>query len=212
MVEDTKRRARQQGRKRLKRAVLALLTLVVTVGVVVAVYDLGGGKDESVGTQGGEAQPAELSPAQQGRVGQLMRRLESNPKDVKTLVAIGNVYFGARDYDTAGGWMERAVRLQPGNATARLALGAAQFNLGATQEAQRSWQRVLAEDPKNVEAYYDLGFLYVSKDPPDMKRTKQMWGKVVELAPGTSVAKLVSTHLKGLEKAGDAQASPESKR
>lgn len=193
--------SREQGRKRLKRVAIALVTLVVTVGVVVVVYHLGSGGDKTGSASTGEGQTAELSPAQQEQVGQLMRRLAANPKDVKTLVALGNTYFEARDYDTAGGWMERAVRLQPRNVTARLALGAAQFNLGATQEAQRSWQRVISEDPKNVEAYYDLGFLYVSKNPPDMKQTKRMWKKVVELAPGTSVAKLVSTHLKGLEKA-----------
>ena len=69
---------------------------------------------------------------------------------------------------------------------ARLALGAAKFNLGDVADAQRDWLRVIALDPENVEAYYDLGFLYLSEDPPDMARAKKMWRKVVELAPGSS--------------------------
>ena len=86
---------------------------------------------------------------------------------------------------------------------ARLALGAAQFNLGDVADARRQWLRVIALDPKNVEAYYDLGFLYLSKDPPDMAAAKEMWRKVVEMAPpGSDVAKTVATHLKGLENSG----------
>lgn len=192
----------QQGRIRLRRAGLAVITLLVTVGVVIGVYNLGGGGSEPGAQSADASQPHELSPAAQERVGQLMRSLAAHPKDAATLVALGNVYFKAGDYDTAGGWMERALELRPGDVTARLALGAAQFNLGATGEARRSWLHVIAADPKRVEAYYDLGFLYISKSPPDLANARRMWHKVIELAPGTEVAKLVATHLKGLEKAG----------
>ena len=53
--------------------------------------------------------------------------------------------------------------------------------------------------PRNVEAYYDLGFLYLSKKPSDTARAKAAWSKVIEIAPKSAVAKTIATHLKGLD-------------
>jgi len=191
------------GRTRgLKRLGVAIVALAVTVGVVVAVYNAGG--DGTGSQQVGAAQSQGLSPADRARVGELMGRLEKNSEDVGTLVALGDIYFQAEDYAHAGSWMEQAVSLAPGNLKARLALGASQYNLGEVADARAQWEEVISLDPKNVEAYYDLGFLYLSKDPPNLAKAKQLWRKVVEMAPpGSAVAKTVATHLKGLEKAAE---------
>lgn len=192
-------RARAARPSPLKRAVVAVAVLAITAGVVVGVYNLGGSQDKA--KPQGAAEGPTLNPAQEARVSKLMRKLKSKPKDVTTLVALGNIFFEARDFNNAGGWMKQALTIDPGNVKARMALGAAEFNIGDTKGAQRDWLRVVAADPKNVEAYYDLGFLYVSRKQPDLADAKKMWGKVVELAPNSNVAKTVSTHLKGLEKA-----------
>jgi cytochrome c-type biogenesis protein CcmH/NrfG len=188
---------------------VGVITLAITVGVVIAVYNAGG-QDEpaSTGTGGSEAR---LSPSDEARVTKLMKKVEANPKDAATLVSLGDVFFKAGDYNNAGGWMEQALAVEPQNVDARLALGASQFNLNDVSEARKQWEQVVSFDPKNVEAYYDLGFLYLSEDPPQMEKTKQMWRKVVELAPpGSSVAKTVATHLKSLEKGEAGAGAPGS--
>jgi cytochrome c-type biogenesis protein CcmH/NrfG len=198
-----------RGPSPLRRTATAVVALAVTVAVVVAVYDMGGGgKDEAKPQNGGAAEAPALSPGDEARVSRLMRKLKASPRDVATLVQLGNVFFNAHDYNGAGAWMKRAVAIDPGNVSARLALGASEFNLGDVADARRDWLRVVAEDPKNVEAYYDLGFLYVSKDPPEMAEAKKMWGRVVALAPDSAVAKTVATHLKGLEKSASAASAP----
>ncbi len=73
----------------------------------------------------------------------------------------------ARPREREGAPGARCVRVQPGRRRRRPA------GLAPCHRA----------DPKNVEAYYDLGFLYVSRTPPDMAEAKKMWGKVVALAP-----------------------------
>jgi cytochrome c-type biogenesis protein CcmH/NrfG len=194
---------------RLRRIGMAIATLAITVGVVVAVYNAGGGQGEPPSRDTGAAEAQRLSPGEEARVARLMKKLDANPKDTASYVALGNIFFKAGDYNSAGDWMERAVAIEPGNVKARLALGAAKFNLGDAADARRDWLRVIAVDPKNVEAYYDLGFLYLSKDPPEMAAAKRMWRKVLEMAPpGSSVAKTVATHLEGLEKASSATATP----
>lgn len=183
-----------------RRVAIGMVAVVVSATIVVGVYDMGGGQDKARSREGAATEQQGLTSAQRGRVSQLMQRLKAEPKDVATLVALGDVFFAAHDYNSAGGWMKRAVEVDPRSSMARLALGAAEFNVGDATDARRDWLRVVAADPKNVEAYYDLGFLYVSRQPPDMATAKKMWGKVIALAPNSAVAKTVATHIKGLEK------------
>lgn len=193
---------------RPRRIAVWVATLAVAVGVVIAVYNLGGGQGEPASRQTEAAGQQGLNPGDQARAARLMRKLDANPKDAASLVALGDLYFKAGDYGTAGGWMEQAVAIEPRNAMARLALGAAMFNLGDAAGARRQWLRVIAIDPDNVEAYYDLGFLYMSKDPPEMVKAKRMWRKVVALAPDSAAAKTVATHLDGVKESGSPPATP----
>ena len=42
-----------------------------------------------------------------------MVKLKANPKDAATLIALGDIYFKARDYNNAGGFMKSAVASDP---------------------------------------------------------------------------------------------------
>lgn len=183
----------------VNRVAVGAVALVVIIAVIVAVYNLGGGKSETASQKTGASQAPRLSTADQERVAGLMKKVDANSNDVATLIKLGDIYFKAGDYESAGGWMDQAVKIDPKNVTALLALGAAQFNLNGIGDAQRQWLRVIAIDPKNVEAYYDLGFLYLSKKPPDKVSARAAWKKVVELKPKSDVAKTVADHLKGLD-------------
>ena len=50
-------------------------------------------------------------------------------------------------------------------------------------------------DPKKAEAYYDLGFLKLSKTPPDSAGAKALWDKVIELDPNGPLAQKVQNHM-----------------
>jgi hypothetical protein len=58
---------------------------------------------------------------------------------------------------------------------------------------------VLKLDPKNIEAYYDLGFMYLNQNPPDMANVTLNWNKVIEIDPTSSIAQTVRTHLAALQ-------------
>lgn len=202
-------RARLWGSPKRRRISVAVAA-VATVALVVGIYRMGG---ES-GVESTQAAVSATPAAQidQDRVSSLTRKIAKNPNAVASYIQLGDLYFQAGDYAAAADWMGRAVKLRPANVTARLALGAAWFNLGRRKDAERHWQSVVATNPKNVEAHYDLGFLYLSATPPDMARVKAEWGKVVELAPDSDVAKTVAAHLDQLETSpaptGGAKVSP----
>jgi Flp pilus assembly protein TadD len=182
------------------RLLLAVVGIAAATVIGVAVYE--SGKPSSA-----SAEPAATTSAtdpsapqvDETQVAQLMQKISANPNDLAALTALGDLYFQAGDYNTAGGWMAKVVAIKPKDVKARLALGAAQFNLGNVAAAEKEWKQVVALDPKNVEAYYDLGFLYLSKKPADNAKAKAAWAKVVAIAPNSEVAKTIATHLKTLD-------------
>jgi len=178
-----------------RRHLAVALGVAAAIAVVVGVYRMGGGSTGQEAAQPAATQASSGAQVDPSKVAALMQKVATSPASAAPLIQLGDLYFQAGDYASAADWMGRAVKLRPGNATARLALGAAWFNLGRRTNAEREWRRVVAANPKSVEAHYDLGFLYLSANPPDKARVRAEWGKVVALAPKSDVAKTVAAHL-----------------
>ena len=195
--------ARSGGVLLSNRFLIGVVSVAAAVVIGIVVYQSGSPSSTSAaaGQTTTTTDPTATTTPQvdQAQVAALMTKISANPKDAAALSALGDIYFQAGDYNTAGGWMAKVVALQPKNLKAHLALGAAQFNLGNVAEAERQWKQVVAADPRNVEAYYDLGFLYLSKKPSDTAAARAAWSKVVEIAPNSAVAKTIATHMKGLD-------------
>ena len=188
------------------RALVAALAVVAFVTVGYAVY--ASGAPAVPGVTGTPAPEASGQPQiDTAKVAELMGKIQADPKDIASLQALGDLYFGVADYATAADWEAKVLDLEPTNTTAMLGLGAAEYNQGNATGAATQWRAVLAIDPKNIEAHYDLGFMYFSQDPPDIAQTTAEWNAVIEIAPDSDIAKTVATHLKTLE-AWAASASP----
>jgi cytochrome c-type biogenesis protein CcmH/NrfG len=192
----------------IRRAAIVLAGAVAVVGVAFGGYSLGA----PAATPAPSAAAGADEAAFQQQVAGLMQKLAANPSDVAALVALGNLYYQAQDYASAQSWMQKVLAIDPKHVDGLLAYGAASFNLSEYETAETAWKQVLALEPDNVEAYYDLGFLYFSDSPPEIDRVREMWGKVVELAPDTAIAKTVGSHLKSLDSlaSGAPAASPAS--
>lgn len=178
----------------LRRVLLAAGGVVAAVAIVFAVYSAGA-TSAVPGIDGTPAPESSTATLDTARVGELMSKLQANPQDVATLSQLGDLYFQAQDYKTAGDWMTKILAVDPKNISALLGLGAAQFNQGDSAGAEKQWRAVIAIEPQNQEAYYDLGFMYLSENPPDMANVAAMWNRVIEIDPTTDVAKTVKTHL-----------------
>jgi tetratricopeptide (TPR) repeat protein len=180
------------------RLAVAAAVLMGTVAIAVIGYNAG---SPSVPGLTGTPAPEVLAGTQvdAARVSDLMQRISANPNDTTSLQALGDIYYGAGDFETAALWMEKVIAVDSANLTARLALGAALFNVGKPDDAEQQWRQVLVTDPNNLEAHYDLGFMYLSRNPPDMANVKAEWNRVIEIAPNSTTAKSVATHLQSLE-------------
>ncbi len=150
---------------------LALVGATVAAIGIVAVFGFNaGGSAQAIGANpGASAAPAASAPVlDQAKVAELMGKIQANPKDADSLMALGDEYYKIGDFATAGDWFTKVTALEPTNVRGFLALGATGFNSGDLDAAEVAWRKALDIDPKSVEANYDLGFLYFNRQPPDM--------------------------------------------
>jgi len=186
---------------RVRPYLLWVLVPLLVVGISFGVFRMG--KSSSVpginGTPTSSATTAAagaVKPVDPAKAAALMTKIVANPKDLVSLQALGDLYFGAGDYKTAGTWENKILAVDPKNQTALLALGAAQFNQGNTVAAKKTWLFAAGLYPKSAVVHYDLGFLYLSQTPSDKVNMTLEWNKVIAIDPNSEIAKTVAKHLK----------------
>jgi cytochrome c-type biogenesis protein CcmH/NrfG len=174
---------------------------VAAIGIVV-VLGFNAGNTRAGGIAAGVT-PAPSAAAStpvldQAAVAALMVKIQANPKDADSLMALGDAYYRTGDFKTAGDWFAKVTAVEPTNVRGFLALGATAFNQGDPATAETAWKQAVTIDEKNVEAHYDLGFLYLNRQPADMVGVQREWTRVVQLAPDSDIAKTVKAHLDAL--------------
>lgn len=143
--------------------------------------------------------PAPTPPLDALRVAELKRQLRQHPTDTRALMELADAYYAAQRYEDAAIYLDRLLAIRPRHVQALLARGAIHFNLGHPARAEKLWTKVVALAPDNQEAHYDLGFLYLTQDPPDWESVKREWETVIALDPSSTIAQMVQSHLDTLE-------------
>ncbi len=187
------------GSSRVKRFGIIGAVAVAAVVVVAGVYQLGAASNSPGSIASASQQPQASAGVDQARVSDLMAKVQADPTDSASMMQLGDVFYVAGDFGAAATWFGKALAVDPTDSDAQLALGAALFNAGDMEGAEAAWIAVVEREPDNVEAHYDLGFLYLNQEPPDMDGVQREWGKVVELAPDSDVAQTVKAHLDAFE-------------
>ena len=179
------------------------------------------------------AQAAVAVPSRASARKRLLKRLAIGAVGAVAAIAIGvGVYnmgassvpgfTGAAAPEASGGpsldqarvaALMQKISANPKDVASLQALGDLYFQAGDYRTAADWAKKILAIDDKNLEAHYDLGFMYLSKNPPDIANARLEWDKVIAIAPNSDVAKTVATHLQSLTgspgpSAGGAAASP----
>jgi len=175
--------------------ILAVLAGIAVLAVgAVAIYQFGA----TPAVTGAQSTPAPTSALDQARVAALMSRIQADPNDTAALLELGDAFLAADDFATAATWLEKLVTLEPDNIDGRLLLGVARYRLGEEDAAKALWLAVLEAEPDNVEAHYDLGYLYLNQVPPDYDGLRREWGEVVRLDPDSDLAAFAKQHLDAL--------------
>lgn len=206
---------RPASAKRRRSPLVPLSIAAVAVAVVVGVYQWGGPADPATAGQsttaaapadsgsGGDmnaAMPAATPPElDEDLVADLQARIAADPQDTAALKELANEYSRTAHFRKASETQARIVEIDPQDMDARVALGVAHFNMDEHDQAEQIWNEVIAEDPDNIHAYYDLGFLYFASEPPQTAKAEEAWKKVVEIEPDSELAATVTSHLERFE-------------
>jgi tetratricopeptide (TPR) repeat protein len=84
-------------------------------------------------------------------------------KDAWTYYRISESYNYLKKKNEAKNWMKLAVELAPYNLEFRNKLASLYFGLNKINLAQEEWEFILKENNKNISAYSNLGYLFLSK-------------------------------------------------
>lgn len=194
---------RASGTRRRPPWLFLLIGVVLGLGVYWSVATLGDSSSHLPANHPATSAPASASatpePLDQALVDRLLARLATTPTDQAALTELVTEYLRVERYADAATWQARLVALTPTDKDNRLILGVALFSDSQFAPAEEQWLKAAELDPADPAPWYNLGFLYLSLDPPQDDRTEAAWRKVVELAPGTSMAETVGEHLDRLD-------------
>ncbi len=156
---------------------------------------------------GGDPSASQVAEATSGapaideaKVADLMAKVQADPKDVATLMALADEFYAGGQYETSATWLDKLLAIDPESIQGLLARGAVYFNLNDLANAESTWKKVATLEPDNVEVHYDLGFLYMNQANPDWAGVQAEWTRVIELDPSSQLAQTVRSHLDSLVK------------
>lgn len=206
------------SRKRPPRALLLAIGGLVGLGVVWGVWSLGEPANQlpaghpSVSAapvaSGAPAASASARPLDEAKIAEWTTKVTADPSDVATLRSLAAEYFRVGKYAESATWQAKIVELRPADVDNRLILGVAYYSDGRYDQAEAQWLKAAELAPTSADPWYNLGFLYLSLEVPDDKRAEAAWQKVVDMAPGTDLARTAAGHLDRLNTSVSAQTSP----
>lgn len=120
--------------------------------------------------------------------------------DFGALMSEGKAELDAKKYDTAEKAFRAALALNPDSIEAELYLGitiSRRGNKAEMKEAESHLKRALMETPEDPLTNFELGVLFYKRAVPE--EAQDFFENVIELVPGTSLAKQAEDQLKAMQ-------------
>lgn len=137
------------------------------------------------------------------RIAEYHARVEKDPRDIEALVELGNVNLALMRFAEAKEWYERALTVDPNRAKVRMDLAIALRFLGKSDEAIAELNRVLAKDPKDAAALYNLGVILL-EDKHDQQKAIAKWETLMKAHPDYPHAAELRQVVDSLKRSGTA--------
>ena len=211
-AKDRRRRAPRLQQKTGVSRVNLVLVMLLAAAVVIIVRQMGligqAGQDGSAMTMpsnhpavGASADPSAVAamdqaePVDTDKEASLKAEAEADSTNITARQELGVMYLKADLYQDSITWLQQVLDIDPDNMDALLAIGDAEYGANQYDAAEKHWRHAAEVDPSVAEPWYNLGFLYMAKTPPDTGRAVECWNKVLEIAPDSELAAGVRTHL-----------------
>src|SRR5574337_1795710 len=112
----------------------------------------------------------------------LLAALKADPKNVETMVQLGNLYYDHRVYPQAIEYYTRALELRPNDVSVRTDLGTAFWYSGFPDRAVAEYKKSLAVDPTHANTLFNLGVV-LKEGLRDSAGAIAAWEKLLKANP-----------------------------
>jgi len=102
-----------------------------------------------------------------GRIEELKRRVDADPKDLEAIMELVRLYHSAGMLDQAGQWFERAVAERPDDPALVTGLAHLYHDASRWEQAIRAYERALTLRPGDPDLTTDMGICYRSIGQPE---------------------------------------------
>jgi len=166
--------------------VVAFILAYIPYANVSAVTDLFKSIFQSSGTQTQDAQT-------KARIITLKAAVKKNPKSVKDLTELGNLYYDEQEYQNAVNYYEQVIKLDPKKYDVMTDLGASYYALKQNDKALSILQQVTMEQPDQAMAWFNMGIVFQAKG--DSANMRFAWERYLALKPTGQLADQVRSQL-----------------
>ncbi len=108
--------------------------------------------------------------------------VQKDPKDIRALVRLANLYHDAAKYDQAVGYYRQALEIHPSDVDARTDMGICLREMGMSDDAMAQFQTSLSYDPRHWQTWLNLGVVALF-DKHDLTIAREAFDKVEEINP-----------------------------
>jgi cytochrome c-type biogenesis protein CcmH/NrfG len=168
--------------------VYTAIIVVLVVGALAGylLHSSGAPADSSAVSASASLPPSQMSasPAQMLSVQTqpLLARLQTNPKDVSSLIELGNTYYDAAQWNDAIAYYTRALNETPTNPDVRTDMGIAYYNNGDADRALKEFDHALKDDPRHVQTLFNVGVVKLN-GKNDPKGAIEAWESLLKIDP-----------------------------
>ncbi len=185
-----------------KESALLFIAIAFVVGVVVGVIAAVFYEDFSVLPTSIKppSSPAAgmINPEAQKQISVLQSLLKEDPKNLKALIELGNLYFDAEQFDPAIQAYSRALEIDPKNADVRTDMGIMFRRKGDFDRAVAEFKKAAQSDPNHPNSRYNLGVVLLH-DKKDIKGAIEAWEEYLRVEPNGQRAENIRNRLETMK-------------
>jgi hypothetical protein len=134
----------------------------------------------------------------------LKAAIEKDPRNLRALIRLADLYHQAAKFDQAIDYYRRALEVRPEEVEARNHMGVCLRELGKADEAMAQFRTALTYDPRHWPTWLNLGVVALL-DKRDLEEARRAFAKVEELNPTFEDLPMLKEELR---KAGAAPGRP----
>lgn len=172
-----------------------LIVVAFVVAYIPALMDADVGSFFSSIFKGTPAGTTAEEGANQAQIDSLKEAIKKDPKDLQSIIQLGNLYYDTGDYKNAVTYYEMALAIDPKDYNVMTDMGSAYFALNNLDKALEVFQKVNQEQPDHALAWYNLGVVYKAKG--DTANMRFAWERYLALEPTGEQADKVRQELAG---------------